>query len=130
EACHKSRHESQTIPVYVCVNNVFTEVVSREDPRCSRCGGAGYLPQYWYYEAGICFKCGGNVISNGVFEKILNRTFNELDLIDTKSYYLRDRAKRYIQNLSDSELASKLPNSKDYLIDMSFDGDFGDDLPF
>ena len=26
---------------------------------CPRCGGSGYLPQFSYYEGGVCFLCGG-----------------------------------------------------------------------
>ena len=27
---------------------------------CYRCGGTGYLSEYWYYADGVCFSCGGS----------------------------------------------------------------------
>ena len=27
---------------------------------CSRCGGSGKLPEYWYRDAGVCYSCGGS----------------------------------------------------------------------
>lgn len=53
EDCHQKAHES-LIPVYHQGN------LYRYATKCPRCNGSGYLPQYSYYEHGICFKCGGD----------------------------------------------------------------------
>ena len=54
--CHKKRHEREAIPVY---KSLLERVVDGYCEVCDKCGGSGYLPQYNYYEHGICFKCRG-----------------------------------------------------------------------
>jgi hypothetical protein len=131
--CHTSRHQNQTIPVYAYVHNTITEVVKRENPRCSRCGGTGYIPQFWYHYAGVCFKCEGNVISNSVFEKVLNNRYGYLDVYDKSCKLKRAKAVDYIKSLTDSSLINKLPNYKDYILkekQFFWEDDYEDELPF
>lgn len=52
KGCHQIAHES-LIPVYH-QGNLYRYAI-----KCPRCNGSGYLPQYNYYEHGVCFKCGG-----------------------------------------------------------------------
>lgn len=54
--CHKNRHKLSSVPIYQTSNN---EIPVRYASICRRCNGTGYLPQYKYYENGICFECGG-----------------------------------------------------------------------
>ena len=53
--CHKKQHE-KPIPMY---RSLLKKDVLRYCEKCDRCGGTGYLPQYDYYQDGVCFKCGG-----------------------------------------------------------------------
>lgn len=52
--CHKTEHENHKIPVYYEDGEV---ILNYDD--CEKCGGSGYLPQYYYYKDGVCFKCWG-----------------------------------------------------------------------
>lgn len=62
ENCHQKRHQT---PISVFDKGQICRYVTA----CSRCGGSGYLPQYHYYEHGVCFKCGGEgVVIDDYFE--------------------------------------------------------------
>lgn len=52
--CHEDLHKSSSV-IYLDKNGF--EIGSLTP--CSRCFGAGYLPQYSYYMDGICFACNG-----------------------------------------------------------------------
>jgi len=57
ESCHKKVHQSAQTPVY-------RKIISKENiigykSICPTCGGSGYRPEYYYYEDGVCFDCGG-----------------------------------------------------------------------
>lgn len=54
ERCHKKEHEANIIPVYSNEMNVLFNAEI-----CEKCEGSGYLPEFDYYENGICFKCFG-----------------------------------------------------------------------
>ena len=54
EKCHKKEHEENNIPVYDKEMNVMYNAKV-----CGKCEGSGYLPEFHYYEKGICFKCYG-----------------------------------------------------------------------
>lgn len=64
EDCHKKAHES-LIKVY------HQGSLYKYAMKCPRCGGSGYLPQYSYYEHGICFKCGGE---GAIMDEVENAT--------------------------------------------------------
>tara|TARA_R110002096_G_scaffold434640_2_gene656971 strand:+ start:1442 stop:2092 length:651 start_codon:yes stop_codon:yes gene_type:complete len=54
EKCHKKEHQENTIPVYDKEMNILFNAKI-----CGKCEGSGYLPEFHYYENGICFKCYG-----------------------------------------------------------------------
>lgn len=56
EDCHKKVHQSH-VPVYRRIGSDLT--LSTNTKTCSRCNGAGYLPQYSHVQDGICFQCWG-----------------------------------------------------------------------
>lgn len=39
--------------------------IEQESAKCGRCDGKGYLPQYYYWRNGECFKCGGTGLKAG-----------------------------------------------------------------
>ncbi len=53
--CHEELHANSIIPAY---NSRFELFDNYEV--CTRCYGAGYLPQFFHVQAGICFQCNGN----------------------------------------------------------------------
>lgn len=53
--CHQKRHEI-AIPKY---RTLSKNIIDGYCHKCERCGGSGYLPQYYHVQNGICFKCGG-----------------------------------------------------------------------
>lgn len=54
DKCHQKRHQNGSIPLLDSNQKLITNLMP-----CKRCGGSGYLPQYYYYMKGICFECGG-----------------------------------------------------------------------
>lgn len=60
EDCHKKAHLTH-IPVYREIDR--KRLLYCNAVRCSRCNGAGYLPQYEHVENGICFKCWGEGVA-------------------------------------------------------------------
>ena len=54
--CHENLHKNQKIPVY---NSEKEFHCIGEFSYCSRCNGAGWLPEYKYVQGGICFECWG-----------------------------------------------------------------------
>lgn len=61
--CHLKIHQTTTIPVYSDQN--FNSKIDLTP--CLRCSGTGFMPEYHYYQNGICFKCGGKK-----FEELIN----------------------------------------------------------
>jgi len=53
-ACHEELHKNKTIPELDESGNILSNKVV-----CSRCYGAGWIPQYSHVECGICFNCRG-----------------------------------------------------------------------
>lgn len=53
--CHEKLHENTYIPH---LNKFGTEIGKFKN--CPKCYGAGYLPEYFYHKAGICFECNGD----------------------------------------------------------------------
>jgi len=53
--CHQKEHQNQTIPVY---NHLWQVLYNAKI--CEKCNGSGFLPEFHYYENGICFRCGGH----------------------------------------------------------------------
>lgn len=56
ERCHSELHARQNVPVYRIEEGNLVEV---HLTTCSRCGGAGWFPQYKHVQGGICFRCYG-----------------------------------------------------------------------
>jgi hypothetical protein len=53
--CHIKTHMEEKIPIYFdysLTNKILTEA-------CQRCDGTGFLPEFNYYQGGICFGCRG-----------------------------------------------------------------------
>jgi hypothetical protein len=55
ESCHEEEHNTKEIFVYALAGSVLYKA-----PKCDRCNGSGYLPQYKYYQNGVCFGCFGH----------------------------------------------------------------------
>lgn len=55
--CHSALHANEKVPYY---RNEQDTLVEWNLTPCSRCNGAGFLPQYHYVEDGICFRCHGH----------------------------------------------------------------------
>lgn len=55
--CHKKWHEENKVKYYVRDENGNLKEEAQQT--CYKCNGTGYIPEYNYYENGICFKCGG-----------------------------------------------------------------------
>ena len=74
--CHSRRHQNEDIKIYEIVQN--RKVLSNNFyfTSCSRCYGTGYLPEFHYYENGICFRCHGNFISQTIFSRKINYIIN------------------------------------------------------
>lgn len=53
--CHNEIHKTQIIKVYM--NNKKFELCDFNP--CQKCNGTGYLPEYNYWQSGICFRCLG-----------------------------------------------------------------------
>ena len=70
--CHFTLHETEQIPVYVKNSNGTYE--KTELTPCSRCNGAGILPQFDYYMGGICFRCWGAKYDQFLSDKFKNRS--------------------------------------------------------
>jgi hypothetical protein len=51
-SCHKKIHETEKIPVYKNEQELNLT-------KCKRCNGQGILKEYWYWQNGVCFDCGG-----------------------------------------------------------------------
>lgn len=56
EHCHGELHAKHSVPVYRLEGGNLVEVHLTP---CSRCGGAGWFPEYKHVEGGICFRCHG-----------------------------------------------------------------------
>lgn len=120
--CHRKRHEQETIPVYKNIAGELVEV-GRENPRCTRCGGTGRLPQFNHVENGICFKCRGNLINQTVFSKVLNVIFDEYYNVNSR----RKEYQEFFKSISTSTFVKSIPNYKDYeLRNEELDGFFSD----
>lgn len=52
---HIKVHETEGVPIYF--DKWLSEKILTET--CERCGGTGFLPEYNYYQGGICFACQG-----------------------------------------------------------------------
>ena len=54
-SCHMSEHETQQIYVYSMVGEVLFKAET-----CGKCKGSGYLPEFHYFQNGVCFQCFGH----------------------------------------------------------------------
>ncbi len=53
--CHEKLHKNKTVPVLDSNGNAIGLYTN-----CKRCAGAGYFPEFYYVNSGICFRCDGN----------------------------------------------------------------------
>ncbi|HRN40809.1 MAG TPA: hypothetical protein PK649_01895 [Vicingus sp.] len=53
-SCHIKTHENSLIDVY---DEQGDKIGTKKC--CPRCGGAGYFPEYYHIERGVCFSCRG-----------------------------------------------------------------------
>lgn len=63
-SCHSDVHQTEKI-------KVFTDSSLQNEIKftpCQRCNGTGYLPEFDYFQNGVCFTCNGNL-----FEQTLTR---------------------------------------------------------
>lgn len=58
EDCHKKRHETTPVSLFDAQHNHVKNLCS-----CKKCGGSGYLSQYWYRDNGVCYDCRGEGIN-------------------------------------------------------------------
>ena len=56
ESCHSQEHSDHLVPVYRLDGDNLVEV---HLTACSRCGGAGWFPEFKHVKNGICFRCHG-----------------------------------------------------------------------
>ena len=56
ESCHSYVHSHYEVPVYQLDGENLIKVHLTP---CSRCGGAGWFPEYKHVQGGICFRCHG-----------------------------------------------------------------------
>ena len=52
--CHQKTHEEEVIPYYSRFGNLICNMEI-----CDRCNGSGTLPEFNYFQNGVCFKCCG-----------------------------------------------------------------------
>lgn len=81
KSCHSERHKKETINIYEKVGNQL-QTSNHVYYICWKCNGTGYLPQYAYYENGVCFACLGNVINATIFSNRLNQICADFNLYD------------------------------------------------
>ena len=93
EQCHSYYHAHNEVPVYRLEDGNLVEV---HYTPCSRCGGAGWFPEFKHVDGGICFRCHGakydeliSVVENYAEEhdidiKDINDGFQRLDREKTK----------------------------------------------
>lgn len=62
---------------------------------CRRCGGTGYLPEFYYHENGVCFTCNGGISESRRWADLIRVTRsrnalyrNEIELIRNDFYKL------------------------------------------
>jgi hypothetical protein len=60
--CHWEFHENHEVEVYKDSNGKLEPVMYTI---CGRCNGAGWFPEYWHVEGGVCFECRGQPYSLG-----------------------------------------------------------------
>ena len=53
--CHTNVHLNSVIFSYLDATMKF----KKEVQQCQKCKGTGYMPEFHYYEYGVCFDCGG-----------------------------------------------------------------------
>jgi hypothetical protein len=53
--CHQLEHENNKILVYAQSGDIMYIAEN-----CNKCGGSGYLPEFDYFQSGICFSCNGH----------------------------------------------------------------------
>lgn len=55
QECHQKEHELNPIFVYDQNGKILYTMEN-----CKRCNGSGYIPEYYYFQNGVCFECFGH----------------------------------------------------------------------
>lgn len=125
-SCHKKRHDNSEIPIYRIESGKFIKIESKIPP-CSRCGGIGYIPTFYYHYSGICFKCEGNTIDQGVFSKILKLNYENLNSYSDEKK--RNQYIYFINKITKDDFYTSFPEKDRYI--KNPEGLYNnDDLPF
>jgi hypothetical protein len=122
--CHINIHQTTEIKIYK-YNNGLLEESPNTNCVCMKCNGSGYLPQYDYYENGICFECKGERVKVGVFYNALLKTYNNLD-----EYNDELKRNEYINFISKIDYSLIESLYEIYRNPILFYDDDEDDLPF
>ena len=56
EQCHGDLHSNYEVPVFRLEDGNLVKIHLTP---CSRCGGAGWFPEYKHVQGGVCFRCHG-----------------------------------------------------------------------
>lgn len=75
--CHTKMHQEQVVPVYK--KNDEGKYCKHFHTPCTRCYGAGILPQYHYYLDGICLRCYG-----ARYEELISKDLTEAQCTDAE----------------------------------------------
>ena len=75
--CHKLVHDTLGPRAY---NRSGTILIPLNLTPCSRCGGAGYFPEYRHIQGGVCFRCRGDR-----YEELIGK-----DHVDINDFILSD----------------------------------------
>jgi hypothetical protein len=59
QGCHTKEHEKTIVPVFLNEKAKLAEDSPEEYLVCPKCGGSGYLHEFNYHMAGMCFGCNG-----------------------------------------------------------------------
>lgn len=82
EKCHYIVHKTIHPLTYLKYNDCFRPM---NFTPCHRCNGAGYLPEYNYFQGGICFRCNG-----ARYEELINLEKIEINDFITEDNYVYD----------------------------------------
>jgi hypothetical protein len=124
--CHVARHQKEKIPVYSDVQGKLI-LKSFENPSCSRCGGTGYLAEYTHVQNGICFKCWGNNVNQGVFSQVLYTLQRNLNYY--REHELRNEYIELIRGITMEQFILLVPDALSYKRNENNEI-VNDDLPF
>lgn len=127
--CHFETHKKENILRYQENQYGLKEVIPFYEI-CSRCNGTGHLPQYNYYQNGICFKCNGDTFSDSFFLTALKKAKEKKH----DSSRILEEALSFIESITYDEFILTYPDVENYQFNKTknireyYNED--DDLPF